>query len=191
MLAINAYSDQPEEAYELLDYLLQPEQMLERARIVGEYPTRPALYRTRALAEALNVPLDDVSAIVTRATPRPITPVYSQLSDILQIALHRVLTRQQEPGPALRDAADAIRTLLVKAKLGPADAMTTAQSPPNAVALAKAGWVGCLPSRHSRSSRSCRCFRLPGHSGSRCTSTICACPGSAGHSSVGTTISSS
>ena len=120
VLAINAFSDQPDAAYELLDYLLQPEQMLERARLVGEYPTRPALYRTRALAEALNVPLDDVLAIVTRATPRPVTPVYSELSDILQIALHRVLTRQQEPGPALHDAADAIRTLLVKAKLGPA-----------------------------------------------------------------------
>jgi multiple sugar transport system substrate-binding protein len=119
VLAINAFSDQPEAAYALLDYLLQPEQMLERARIVGEYPTRPALYRTRALAEALDVPLDDVLAIVTRATPRPVTPVYSELSDILQIALHRVLTRQQEPAPALRDAADAIRTLLVKAKLGP------------------------------------------------------------------------
>jgi len=119
VLAINAFSDQPEAAYELLDYLLQPEQMLERARLAGEYPTRPALYRTPALAEALNVPLEDVLAIVTRATPRPITPVYSQLSEILQIALHRVLTRQQEPGPALHEAADAIRTLLAKAKLGP------------------------------------------------------------------------
>jgi len=119
VLAVNAFSDQPEAAYELIDYLLQPEQMLERARIAGQYPPRPALYRTQALAEALNVPLDDVVAIVTRATPRPITPVYSELSDILQISLHRALTRQQEPGPALREAADGIRRLLVKAKLGP------------------------------------------------------------------------
>jgi multiple sugar transport system substrate-binding protein len=119
VLAINAFSDQAEAAYELIDYLLQPEQMLERARIAGQYPPRPELYRTRALAEALTVPLDDVLAIVARATPRPITPIYSELSDILQISLHRALTRQQEPGPALREAADGIRRLLVKAKLGP------------------------------------------------------------------------
>ena len=31
-LAVNAYSDQPEAAYQLIDYLLQPEQMIERAR---------------------------------------------------------------------------------------------------------------------------------------------------------------
>ena len=43
-LAVNAYSDQPDAAYELIDYLLQPEQMIERARIAGQYPTRPALY---------------------------------------------------------------------------------------------------------------------------------------------------
>src|SRR5262245_5762563 len=119
VLAINRFSDQPEAAYELIDYLLQPDQMLERARLAGEYPTRPALYRTQALAAALNVPLDDVLAILTRATPRPITPIYSRLSEVLQISLHRVLTRQQEPGPALSEAADAIRTLMVKAKLGP------------------------------------------------------------------------
>ncbi len=55
-LAINAYSDQPAAAYELIDYLLQPEQMIERARIAGQYPTRPALYETRELADALTIP---------------------------------------------------------------------------------------------------------------------------------------
>ena len=44
---INAHSDQPDAAYQLIDYLLQPEQMLERARIAGQYPTRPALYDDR------------------------------------------------------------------------------------------------------------------------------------------------
>ena len=43
-LAINAHSDQLDEAYLLIEYLLQPEQMIDRARIAGQYPPRPALY---------------------------------------------------------------------------------------------------------------------------------------------------
>ena len=118
-LAINAYSDQPEAAYELIDYLLQPEQMIERARIAGQYPTRPALYETRELADALTIPPADALAVIERAVPRPVTPVYSQLSEILQISLHRALTRQQEPRAALQEAAEAMRALLAKVKLGP------------------------------------------------------------------------
>ena len=37
--------------------------------------------------------------------PRPVTPVYSELSEILQVSLHRALTRQQEPRAALHEAA--------------------------------------------------------------------------------------
>jgi multiple sugar transport system substrate-binding protein len=120
-LAINAHSDQPDDAYRLMDYLLRPEQMIERARIAGEFPTRPALYGTRELAAAVSMPPGDALAIIERATPRPITPVYSQLSEILQVSLHRALTRQQSPRDALREAAAGMRALLAAARLGPLD----------------------------------------------------------------------
>jgi ABC-type glycerol-3-phosphate transport system substrate-binding protein len=117
VLAVNAWSDQPEAAYQLLDFLLQPEQMLERARLAGQYPTRPALYETNELAEAMTIAPADALNVIERAVARPVTPVYSELSEILQIALHRALTRQQEPRPALQDAAAAMRRLLARAKL--------------------------------------------------------------------------
>ncbi len=47
-LAVNAFSDQPEDAHALVEYLLAPDQVLERARVVGQYPrsvrctTRPS-----------------------------------------------------------------------------------------------------------------------------------------------------
>jgi len=118
-LAINASSDQPAAAYQLIEYLLQPDQMIERARIAGQFPTRPALYETRALADALTIPPAEALTIIDRAVARPVTPVYSELSEILQIALHRALTGQQEPRAALQGAAAAMRTLLAKAKLAP------------------------------------------------------------------------
>ena len=110
---------QPDDAYRLVDYLLQPEQMIERARIAGELPTRPALYGTRELAAAVTMPPADALAIIEHATPRPVTPVYSQLSEILQVSLHRALTRQQTAREALHEAAGAMRALLARAKLAP------------------------------------------------------------------------
>jgi multiple sugar transport system substrate-binding protein len=118
-LAVNAYSDQPDAAYQLIEYLLQPEQMIERSRVAGQYPTRPALYATRELADALTIPPGDALKIIERAVPRPVTPVYSELSEILQISLHRALTRQQSPREALDAAATAMRALLVSVKLSP------------------------------------------------------------------------
>jgi multiple sugar transport system substrate-binding protein len=116
-LAINAYSDDPDAAFRLIEYLLRPEQMLERARIAGQYPTRPDLYETSALQAALMIPAADALRIIERAVPRPVTPVYSQLSEILQISLHRALTDQQEPRAALEEAAASMRRLLAKAGL--------------------------------------------------------------------------
>jgi hypothetical protein len=46
-----------------------------------------------------------------------VTPVYSELSEILQVRLHRALSRQQAPEKALRDAAREIRTLLARTGL--------------------------------------------------------------------------
>ena len=119
-LAINAFSDQVDEAYQLIEFLLQPEQMIERARIAGQFPPRPALYDAAALADALLMPAADALHVIQQAVPRPVTPVYSQLSELLQIGLHRALTRQQEPRTALRDAAASMRALLARVKLGPA-----------------------------------------------------------------------
>jgi multiple sugar transport system substrate-binding protein len=123
-LAVNAHSDQPDDAYQLIAFLLEPEQMVERARIAGQYPSRRALYDTPELAAALTVPPADALAVIERAVPRPVTPVYNELSEILQVSLHRALTQQQEPGIALRDAAAAMRALLARVKLGPPPAGT-------------------------------------------------------------------
>jgi multiple sugar transport system substrate-binding protein len=118
-LAINAHSADADLAYELIDYLLQPEQLLERARIVGQFPPRPSLYDTPALAAAIGIPPADARRIIEHAAPRPVTPVYSQLSEILQIALHRALTNQEAPDTALHEAAVQMRALLDKVRLAP------------------------------------------------------------------------
>jgi multiple sugar transport system substrate-binding protein len=111
-LAINAYTDHPDAAYKLIAYLTAPEQMLERAQAVGQYPTRPALYDDARLRRAVAIPLDNARRAIESATPRPVTPIYTELSEILQIELHRALVRQAEPRDALNSAAARINALI-------------------------------------------------------------------------------
>jgi multiple sugar transport system substrate-binding protein len=111
-LAINAYTESPDAAYRLIEYLTAPEQMLERAQAVGQYPTRPALYDDARLRSALAIPLDQARRAIESATPRPVTPIYTELSEILQIELHRALVGQAEPQAALNSAASRINRLI-------------------------------------------------------------------------------
>ncbi len=137
-LAINAHTDEPEAAWRVVEFLTRPEQMLERARAVGQYPARKALYDRAELADALRVEPERARRIIDSAVPRPVTPVYTQLSSILQIWLHRALTRQREPEPAIRGAAEEMRTLLERVELHPeADERAStvpASAPPAAAA---------------------------------------------------------
>jgi multiple sugar transport system substrate-binding protein len=91
--------------------------MLERARSAGEYPARSALYERDELAAALAASPTEIRRIIEHAVPRPVTPVYAELSELLQVQLHRALTRQQEPADALHEAASAMNELLVRARL--------------------------------------------------------------------------
>lgn len=111
-LAVNRWSDAPEAAYALIAFLTAPAQMIERAAVVGQYPPRHALYDDPRLDSAIAVPLDQVRRAVERATPRPVTPVYTELSELLQIALHRALAGQVEPADALREGARDMNRLL-------------------------------------------------------------------------------
>jgi multiple sugar transport system substrate-binding protein len=56
--------------------------------------------------------------IIDHAAPRPVTPVYTQLSEILQIQLHRALTRQTSPAAALAQAQKEMQQVLDRAGLG-------------------------------------------------------------------------
>jgi multiple sugar transport system substrate-binding protein len=117
VLAINANSGDADAAYQLIEFLLEPAQLLDRARIAGQYPPRPTMYASQELAAALRIELSDARRIIEHAVARPATPIYSELSQILQIALHRALTRQEEPRAALQRAATEMRALFARTEL--------------------------------------------------------------------------
>jgi maltose-binding protein MalE len=60
----------------------------------------------------IGIPLDNARRAIESATPRPVTPIYTEMSEILQIELHRALVRQAEPREALNSAAARINALV-------------------------------------------------------------------------------
>jgi ABC-type sugar transport system, periplasmic component len=121
-LAINSYTEHPDLAYELVQYLTAPAQMLERAQATGDYPTRRALYDDPRLASVLAAPLDQVRAAIESAVPRPVTPVYTQLSGLLQVQVHRALTGQVTPADALHAAAREMNAVIRESGLADREA---------------------------------------------------------------------
>jgi len=45
------------------------------------------------------------------ARPRPVTPYYSRLSDVMQIQIHRAISREIDAQTALRNAAEQIHDI--------------------------------------------------------------------------------
>jgi multiple sugar transport system substrate-binding protein len=76
------------------------------------------VYQDPDLASGLAIPPATVRRIIEYAVPRPVTPIYTQLSEILQIQLHRALTRQSEPERALAQAQSEMQRLLNRVGLG-------------------------------------------------------------------------
>jgi ABC-type glycerol-3-phosphate transport system substrate-binding protein len=111
-LAINARTEHPRAAYALIAFLTAPQQMLERAEEVGQYPTRLSVYDDPGLARALPISPQVARQIVANAIPRPVTPVYTELSEVLQIWLHRALTGQTSADSALARASQEMQALL-------------------------------------------------------------------------------
>ena len=115
-LGINAFTEHPDAAWKVVDFLTQPEQMLDRSRLSG-YPPRPALYDDPRLAEILPIPIGLARSIVEHSVARPATPIYSQLSELLQIDLHRALSGQVPPDRALHDAAKSMSALIDRTRV--------------------------------------------------------------------------
>jgi multiple sugar transport system substrate-binding protein len=110
-LGINAFTAHPDAAWKLVAFLTAPDQMIERSGLSG-YPPRRAVYDDPRLAKVLPIPVALAHGVVERAASRPATPIYSQLSELLQIDLHRALSGQVAPDRALHDAAKRMNDLV-------------------------------------------------------------------------------
>lgn len=101
-LGVNRFSKNPQAAYRLAAYLASPEvQRLVYDRI-GYLPTRAELYRDVGLLKD-HPELREFERILAGARPRPVTPHYMSVSDVLQNELSAVLSELKTPRQAVRD----------------------------------------------------------------------------------------
>ncbi len=110
-LGINKYSRHPKEAERFIKFFTSYEAQKTLSLTIGYKSTRRKLYRDKDLirAQPFVVSLYDV---FEHARPRPISPFYMMISQIMQPEFSAVLSRIKEPEDALKSASKQIEFIL-------------------------------------------------------------------------------
>jgi multiple sugar transport system substrate-binding protein len=112
-LGVSAFSRHPKAALKLIHFLTTRENLKARTQALGMLPPRKSLYHDAELQDQFPY-LKSLTQTFFTARPRPITPLYSFISDILRIHFSRALTRQETPGQALQRAEQEIAQVLTR-----------------------------------------------------------------------------
>lgn len=114
-LAINANSKNPDASWKVIEYFSSAEAQKMRATGAGTAPARKDVYNETDLAS--NPVFKVLPEVFQNAKPRPVTPVYQQMSaDIIQEYVSRAISRQMSPQDAVKNMADKSTALLAKFK---------------------------------------------------------------------------
>ncbi|MFH1368132.1 MAG: ABC transporter substrate-binding protein [Elusimicrobiota bacterium] len=100
-LGISKFSKNPGAAWEFITFMTSAEAQKVYAIEGGRLPTRKSVYKDKDVL-AFAPHYGDFYDVFVNAKPRPASPVYSQMSDIIQIEVHQALTKQKNIAEALK-----------------------------------------------------------------------------------------
>ncbi|HYM64349.1 MAG TPA: ABC transporter substrate-binding protein, partial [Gaiellaceae bacterium] len=110
-LAISAYSKNPEAALEFINFVTSAEPQKVMATKASLPPTLTATYDDPEVKKAL--PFEEqLREAIEQAKPRPVSPVYPQISEAIYTNVHAVLSGQSDPDSALQDMSSQIESAL-------------------------------------------------------------------------------
>jgi multiple sugar transport system substrate-binding protein len=109
-LALSGYSRHPDQARRFIQFLTERNQLRERAVKAGQAPVRRSLYEDPVVLRA-NPIYEKLGVILARAMPRPVTPLYAEISEKLQIYVSQALSDTISPERALRKSHEDIEAL--------------------------------------------------------------------------------
>jgi multiple sugar transport system substrate-binding protein len=109
-LAVNANSTHKAAAWEFIQYLTSDSVQDSRATFAGDPPSVLSAYNSALYAAAPYYQQE--KAVYSVVTPRPVTPVYPQISTQLQAMISSVLSGQQTASAALAATAPTVAQLL-------------------------------------------------------------------------------
>ncbi len=101
---INATSERQEEAWEFIEWITAPEQLVTNAKLGSKLPTRKPLYDEPEVLNNVPVAKLGKDAIIKNSTPRPVSPYYSDVSLELSSQFNSCLSGDISP-------EDAVNTL--------------------------------------------------------------------------------
>jgi multiple sugar transport system substrate-binding protein len=104
-LAVNAHVSEKRKdaAQRLIAHLTSPEANVMMALSYGRNPPRPAVYKDPRLVERVPF-IASLLGMVENARPRPVTPYYNLLSDVLQSEFSAAIAGIRTPETALKQA---------------------------------------------------------------------------------------
>lgn len=109
MSMINRYSENQEAAWEFVKFMSGPEGQKISAVDGGRAPTIEALYDDEEVKEAAVLfSNEEFVATLQNAVPRPVSPIYPEISNIMQVELSRALAKDITPEEAAKNMQDKI-----------------------------------------------------------------------------------
>ena len=115
-LVVNAKSVHQAAAWAFIQYLSSDSAQIARAIAAGDPPSVKSAYTSQLYSAAPFYRQEQ--AVFSAATPRPVSPVYTQISSQLQTMISSVLTGQTTPSAALSTAAPTVKQLLQTVSTG-------------------------------------------------------------------------
>jgi multiple sugar transport system substrate-binding protein len=100
---VSVYSKNPGGALKLVDYLTSEKRMTRNAVKFSKTPTLKASYADPAVKKALPF-IDQLKTGVEQAKSRPVSPVYTQISQAIYKNVNNALSGQADPKSALKQA---------------------------------------------------------------------------------------
>ena len=110
-MVISAYSKNPGAALKLIDYFTGPEVMKRAAVKWSKAPVLAQTYDDAAVKKALPF-ADQLKQSVEQAKSRPVSPVYTQISQAIYKNVNEALSGSTDPKAALKKADDQINSAL-------------------------------------------------------------------------------
>ncbi len=110
-LGVNRFSRRPEAAEKLVRFLTSARVQKIMALTIGYKPTRTALYRDPDLLREQPF-IVKLAGIFRRARPRPVTPFYLMITQVLQPEFSAAITGIKTPAAALRSAQKQVQHIL-------------------------------------------------------------------------------
>ena len=108
-LAINAKSTHQAAAWKFIQFLTSDSTQITRAISAGDPPSVKSAYNTSLFSQAPYYKQEE--AVFKYATPRPVSPVYTQISSQLQTMISSVISGQQSASAALAATAPTVKQL--------------------------------------------------------------------------------